>query len=115
MGREGRQFGRTSQPVELQYRMRGEFSAPWTKTTTVNLSAGGARFKCQEPLQAGDELEMRMQLSGSPKPLELRAKVVWDQMQASGVTEIGIQVMDVSGEQQVQIDELVQFLGKDQF
>ena len=113
--RERRRFGRTSQSVELQYRLRGEFASPWTQTATGNLSAGGARFRCQEPLRAGDELELRLQLSGSPKPLELRGRVVWGQMQASGVTEIGAEFIDVTDQQQVQIDELVQFLGKGRF
>ncbi len=115
MKRERRRFIRTSQPVDVQYRLRGEFSAPWTATRTVNLSAGGVRFRCQEPLRQDDELELRLQLAGSPKPLELRARVVWNQMQASGVNEIGVEFNDVTQEQQVQIDALVQFLGRESF
>ena len=115
MTRERRQFIRTSQPVDLRYRLCGELSAPWTITRTVNLSAGGARFRCQEPLRQSDELDLRLQLSGSPRPLELRACVVWNQMQAAGVNEIGVAFLDVTHEQQMQIDALVHFLGQGSF
>ena len=113
--RERRRFGRTSQPIELRYRLRGELVSPWTQTATVNLSASGVRFKCQEPLRTDDELDLRLQLTGAPKPLEFLVRVVWSQMQASGVTEFGAEFLNVTDQQQVQIDELVQFLGKDRF
>ena len=34
-------------------------------------------------------------------------------MQASGVTECGVEFLDISVQQQAQIDRLVEFLGKD--
>jgi c-di-GMP-binding flagellar brake protein YcgR len=113
IGRERRRFGRTPHPVEIAYRLHSDLTSPWTRAIAVNLSAGGVRFRCQEPFQAGDELQLRLQLSGSQRPVEVEGQVIWNQLQASGVNEVGLEFFNVTAQQQLQIDELVQFLGTD--
>ena len=112
MTRERRFFSRTPHEFDAQYRVVGELTASWCAVTTVNLSAGGMRVRMDEALEKGALLEVKLQIVGIREILIVRGCVVWNQMQASGVTEVGIGFMDVKPEQQVQIDSLVEFLKK---
>ena len=113
MAKERRQFSRSSQPVEAHYRLARDLGTSWMSVTTVNISAAGVRFRGPDPVDAGVSLELRLQLPGSHQPLEVRGRVVWSKMQASGVVECGVEFLDISVQQQTQIDRLVEFLGKD--
>ncbi len=113
MPREQRRFSRTSQALEAQYRQARGLGVSWVAVTTVNISAAGARFRGPEPLEAGEMLEVRIQLPGAHKPLDAEARIIWSKMQASGVTEYGVEFLNISDQQQAQIDQLVEFLGKD--
>ena len=45
--------------------------------TLIDLSAFGARVRCERPLRAGQRVTLRLDGIGGPEPLDLRA-VVWD-------------------------------------
>lgn len=112
MGAERRQFHRVPHAFELQYRLAGDLSTSWRTANTLNLSAAGIRFVVDEPLDPEMALEIQLQLPNSPQAFVLRGCVVWSQLQASGVCEIGVAFVDLTSEQQFRLDELVQFLRK---
>lgn len=107
---ERRQFPRIPEAFEVRYRVFGDMAASWCEVTTINLSAGGLRFRGPEPLDPGTPLELQIQLTGLPQALVLRATIVWNRMQSPGVTEYGAQFVDLTMPQQAQIDRLVLFL-----
>ena len=109
MARERRQFHRTPHEVEARYRLLNELTASWRAVTLINLSAGGLRFRDDEALEVGVLLELRLQLPGVNEPLNLKGRVIWSQLQASGVIEVGVGFLEVVVAHQMQIDNVVQF------
>ena len=113
MRKERRRFLRASESLNAQYHLIGELSTSWMPVTTINISAVGARIRHAESLEVASLLELQIQLPGARKPLVVRGCVIWSRMQASGVTESGVDFLEMSEEQQWQVDELVRFLGRD--
>lgn len=107
---ERRKFPRIREAFEVHYRIYGDMAASWHEVITVNLSAGGLRFRGPEPLEPGTPLDLKIQLTGFQQVLAFRGSVVWNRMQSPGVTECGVQFVDLSLPQQAQIDRLVLFL-----
>ena len=112
MARERRRFSRVPEAFRVQYRVFGDLGESWRAVTTLNLSAGGIRFRGADPLEVGTPVSLRVQLPGAAQPVTLRGQVVWSQMQASGVTESGVEFLDVGLEQRALIDQVVGFLNK---
>ena len=111
MGQERRRFARTPEPFAIQYRPANQPAVAWCRVTVINLSAGGIRFRCtEEPLEAGTPLQIDITLPGLREPMMLNASVIWNQLQASGVTEVGAQFQGLDRKQQLLIDRLVGFL-----
>jgi c-di-GMP-binding flagellar brake protein YcgR len=110
MARERRRFSRADQPFETRYRLLGELMHGWCAARTLNISAGGIRFRSEEPLERGSMLEIQLKLPSHAEVLVLQGRVSWSKTQASGVTEIGVELLDVTPDQQAQIDAVVQFL-----
>lgn len=111
MRKEQRRFPRVREPFVIQYRVADGVTSSWRRVTVSNLSAGGVRFRCvEEPLDAGTPLTIQVTLPGSREPLTLKATVVWTQLQASGVTEVGAEFCGLDTEQQLMSDRLVGFL-----
>ena len=107
--RERRSFHRMDQVVEGRYRVSGHFSALGSAMTLLNFSAGGARFRSQEQLEKNTLLEIEVKISGLRDALHVKGYVVWSTLRASGVAETGVEFLDVSPDQQYQIDSIVQF------
>ena len=111
MAQEHRRFPRVREPFVIQYRKAGEVASSWCRVAVTNLSAGGVRFRCvEESLEAGVPLQIRVALPGFHEVLTLNTTVVWSQLQASGVTEIGAEFQDMDPKQQMMVDRLVEFL-----
>ena len=79
---------------------------------TINFSAGGMRVIAEEPIALGALLEMQLQLVNLREPLTMRGQVIWSKMKTPGVFEVGVQFLDHTPGQQVQLDGLVEFLHK---
>ena len=107
---ERRRFPRTPESFTVKYRVPGGLAETWSTVTTLNISAGGVRFRGPEPFGPGVTLTLQIRLPGLAQPLELRGQVVWSQMQASGVTEVGVEFLDVSEHDQRMVDQLIGFL-----
>ncbi len=110
MGQEQRQFPRVPQPFEAKYHRLGELTQGWSTARTMNLSAGGIRFRSEESFEPGTLLEVQLQLPSETQLLMLQGRVIWCQAQASGVAEVGVEFLNLTPQQQVQIDNIVNFL-----
>lgn len=110
MARERRSFPRVPQPFEARFRLSGELGSSWHAITLVNLSAGGLRFRSNELIEKGALVDVQVQLPGMREPVVMDGRVVWSSMQASGVAETGMELLDASPELQMQIDSVVRFL-----
>ncbi len=110
MTRERRRFYRIPQAFHTRYRLIGELARGWSAANTLNLSAGGMRFRCEESMEVGVLLELQITLPSEGEPLVVRGRIIWCHMPASGVTEAGVEFLELSPDQQAQIDNLVQFL-----
>jgi hypothetical protein len=112
MSAERRQFDRVGEAFEVKFRKRSQLGEVWKPATVLNLSAGGMRIQSPELLKTGQALELQLALPTLRGPLTLYAAVAWSQLLAAGVTEYGVAFAELSPDQQVAIDELVQFLLK---
>lgn len=110
MTKERRLFPRVPQPFEARYRLADEMGTSWHGMTLVNISAGGVRFRTDELIQQGTPLELQVQLPGLREPLLVNGQTIWSTLQASGVMEIGVEFVNVTADQQLQIDGIVRFL-----
>ena len=112
MGADRRQYQRTPLPFEAKYRFSGDFTTAWRTVRTMNISAGGMRFRSADFIEEGAVLDVQVALPTRSEPLTIKARVVWSQAMGSGVTENGAEFFDVSPDEETKIDELVQFLAK---
>lgn len=112
MVRERRKFYRAPHAFEVRYRLLDDLTTSWRTVTLVNLGAGGLRFRDSETLEKGALLELQLQLPSGREPLRLKGHVVWHQLHASGVNEVGVEFVDVAAQDQLHIDNVVQFLRK---
>ena len=110
IAQERRRFPRLAHALDMRYRLAGGVGEPWCGVQTMNLSASGIRFRGDEALDQGAMLELQMTVPEMGPLLSLRGAVVWTQLQASGVNELGVQFLDLTPLQQSQIDRLVRFL-----
>lgn len=110
MTKERRSFPRVPQPFEARYRLTDEMGASWHAMTLVNISAGGVRFRTDQLIEQDTPLQIQVQLPGMREALVVSGHAVWSTLQASGVMEIGVEFLNVTPDQQLQIDNVVQFL-----
>ena len=111
MRKEQRRFPRVRESFVIQYCVADGVTSSWRRVTVSNLSSGGVRFRCvEEPLEAGTPLTIQVTLPEFRESLTLKATVVWTQLQASGVTEVGAEFCGLDSEQQLMSDRLVGFL-----
>jgi hypothetical protein len=68
------------------------------------------RFRGGDSLEPGALVEFEINFPGLAQTLTLRGVVVWSSLQASGVTESGVEFRDVKLSEQTMIDRLVEFL-----
>lgn len=107
-----RRFDRIPHPFETKCRLTQEPLKPWIDTLTRDLSAAGMCVQSNERFEVGALLDVQMQLPNVPGTLQLQGRVVWQR--GSTVMEYGIEFLEITPDQQAQIDELVQFLKKRQ-
>jgi len=112
MGSTERRFQRIPESFHMQCRRVGSFTEAWRRVATLDLSAGGAGFECEEPYEPSDTLELRIELPSFRAPLLLHGRVVRSRPRAGGMVECAVEFLDVTPAQQGAIDELVQFLSK---
>jgi hypothetical protein len=109
MGQDQRRFDRILQPFEVKCRRANEPLKPWITTLTRDLSAAGMCVQGSERFEVGALLDVHIELPGVPGVLHLQGRVVW---QKGTAVEYGVEFIQITPDQQAQIDELVQFLKK---
>ncbi|MBI2105065.1 MAG: PilZ domain-containing protein [Candidatus Omnitrophica bacterium] len=112
MSSERRRFPRVAETLEVRYRGAGALDEPWRAGTAISLSAGGLRFRSEDAFPAGTLLSLKLRLPGGAEPTAVNGQVAWSQLQASGVTEVGVEFLDATEPQRALIDQLVAFLNK---
>ena len=95
---------------EVECRRAGALSEAWQRVAVVDFSAGGLRFHSDEPFDPGEPLEVQVRLPNIRWPLLLRALVVRSEPLAPGACRCAVEFVEVTPDQQAEIDGLVQFL-----
>ena len=110
MGQEQRRFDRVPQTFSAYCRPHGALQDPWRYMITLDLSAGGISLEGETLVEIGDILEVRIQLPGVLEDFILRGRVVRCKTAGAGLLNFALEFLDVTSDEQVQLDELVQFL-----
>jgi len=108
-GPERRKDPRAPVWLAARYHLVEEAPDLWYMGTITDLSAGGLRMAGDRRLEPGAKLDLEIALAHRPEPVRLKGEVVWVRSLASG-SEYGVMFIELSPDQQVELDELVQFL-----
>jgi len=112
MAQAQRRFQRLPEALEMRCRRVGARSEAWRIVATHNISAGGASFESEELYDVSETLEIQIHLPSFRAPLVLLGRVVRSRSLPSGVMDCGVEFVDVTPDQQVELDALVQFLSQ---
>ena len=85
-----RQYARREWTAALQWRPLGE-QGDWRYATMLDISEGGLRMRCLQPLEMGDELELEFTLYGDDQPIRARGRVAWRREAAGDQWEVGVE------------------------
>jgi hypothetical protein len=110
MGEEQRRFARVPESFEVVCRHYGALAEGWRSVVTLDISAGGLSFQALEAYEEAEMLEVQIRIPSFRTPLVLHGEVVRSRPAPGGVWECAVQFRDVEPDQQLHIDELVQFL-----
>ncbi len=111
MGQEQRSFPRVPESFAAECRLAGSGES-WQAIQTINISASGMRFGSPLPYEVGTQVDFQIKLPISGRQLEISGGVVWSKSLGARVSEIAAEFNDLTPGQEIQIDELVQFLMK---
>jgi hypothetical protein len=111
-GADRRQFKRLTQPCEVACRRYGAVEDVWHTAQVQNLSAGGMSISGQVVFEVGGLLEVKLPMPTLHGPLALRGRALWGHLQENDLVEHGVEFIDITAEQRLQIDNFVQFLAK---
>ena len=110
MESESRQFSRAPFPVVAHCR-RSDIGEGWSPIAAMNISAVGIGFEIESAVNVGERVQMKIQLPSSPVPLEIFGVVRWQKTKQNR-TQVGVEFIDATPEQQMAIDTVVKFLEK---
>ena len=111
MGQEQRQFNRVPQIFSVRCRPAGALQESWQVMSTLDMSAGGISLQGESFFESEEALEIELQWPGVA-PLVLRGRLVRSHVRAPASIEYALEFIEVTPEQQIKIDTLVQFLKK---
>ena len=109
-GNDRREFHRAKVPTSIEYRIVEEQGVGFHQGILTDLNAGGLQFAGELSVELRTRLELRLQLPSRTKPYQFQGEVVWARPAHSSLTEYGVQFVDVTPDQQFEIDDLVRFL-----
>ena len=105
-----RGFPRAKVPTAVEYRVTGELGSEWLLGVLVDLNARGLQFTGERRFETGTRLDVQLPLENRSEPYGFSGEIVWTREERSGLTEYGMQFIDVTPDQQFEIDELARFL-----
>lgn len=105
-----RRAPRIPQTLEAQCRLSGDLGGGWSDTMVVNISQSGVRLRGRAMFEPESVVELRVRFAAAKEPLLVKGRVAWSQLQASQVVEHGIEFLELTPDQQVQLVETIEFL-----
>ena len=111
MGSETRKFARVPLPLDAQCRRYNDIAQSWRPIGILDLSAVGMGFTIDEMVEIGEKVQLKIQLPTTTSSLEVFAQIRWQQSSGTA-TQVGIEFLDLTEEQQTALDGLVRFLDK---
>ena len=110
-GAERRHRPRLDQPFHATYQVLPAVpTSARHSLSPVNLSAVGMRFLSAKPLTSGCQIALSVLPPHALKAFLLVGRVAWGKQHLSGVSEYGVEFVNVTSEQRVQIDDLLTLL-----
>lgn len=103
---ERRRFQRYVKAIPMHFEVErgGNWVAGDGQLITMDVSAGGAKVRCEASITLGDRLAISMNLEGSR--FSTLAKVVWVSPSAvAGQNIVGIEFIDLDDEQHQDLDD----------
>ena len=112
---ERRRRPRLDQPFHATYQaLPASPTSGRHSLSPINLSAVGMRFLSAKPLPAESQIELSVLPPNAVKAFLLVGRVAWGKQHPSGVGEYGVEFVNVTSEQRVQITELLALLANPQ-
>ncbi len=108
-GPERRKDPRANVWLPVRYRLLPESRVLWDNGTVTDFSAGGLRLLCDRRIEPESQVEFELNPTKRERAYVLRGTVMWVKPSAAGC-ECGVMFIDVSPDQQFELDEIVQFL-----
>ena len=112
MGKERRRFERVRLSAAVFCRHDGAFDEPWQPVALLNFSAGGVSFTSDDLFTSGSSLQIKIQLPTEPAPLLLLGVLRRVESRGPHVVECGAEFVEMTPDQQLKLDEFVQFFRK---
>ena len=109
MGQERRRFQRAPESFPIQCRNPKE-GERWKGVQAINISASGLRLLSDVPFEEHAMMEFKLDLPNIGGPLVLLGDIVWSKVMTVGVVEVAVEFKQVTPEQEIQIDEIVDFM-----
>ncbi len=79
----------------------------WRYATMLDISEGGLRMRCLQPVEVGDEIELEFALYGDDQPILACGRVVWRRESAGEQWEMGIEFTQLPRIDRIHIRRLV--------
>ena len=84
-----------------------EDKSEWRYATMLDISEGGLRMRCLQPVEVGEELELEFALYGDDQPIRAQGRVVWRRESAGEQWEMGIEFTQLPRIDRIHIRRLV--------
>ena len=84
-----------------------EDTSEWCHATMLDISEGGLRMRCLQPVEVGEELELEFALYGDDQPIRAQGRVVWRRESAGEQWEMGIEFTQLPRIDRIHIRRLV--------
>jgi Tfp pilus assembly protein PilZ len=84
-----------------------EDKSEWRYATMLDISEGGLRMRCLQPVEVGEELELEFALYGDDQPIQARGRVAWQRESAGEQWEMGIEFTQLPRIDRIHIRRLV--------
>ena len=84
-----------------------EDKSEWRYATMLDISEGGMRMRCLQPVEVGDEIELEFALYGDDQPILACGRVVWRRESAGEQWEMGLEFTQLPRIDRIHIRRLV--------
>ena len=112
-GRERRAYPRVEMRVPVKYRVIADLASPAfdkimaevVEQNSINISAGGACIRTDEPVSQDTVLLLMFEIPGTDAPVKTMARVAWCEDEGAAGYKVGLQYLSLSEEQLASLRE----------